>query len=81
VSVHNVTAMRLRRAEPELRPAHRQVPGAGTVRVLWRVVRHRKGGDHTLAAIKSIRDARPDGAPVYVIVDNLSANITPAVRM
>jgi hypothetical protein len=49
--------------------------------VLWRVVRHRKGGDHTLAAIKSIRDARPDGAPVYVILDNLSANITPAVRM
>jgi hypothetical protein len=45
------------------------------------VVRHRKGGDHTLAAIKSIRDARPDGAPVYVILDNLSANITPAVRM
>src|SRR5690348_7751500 len=31
----------------------------------------RKGGDHTLAALKSIRAARPDGAPIYVIVDNL----------
>jgi len=26
------------------------------------VVRRRKGGDHTLAALKSIRAARPDGA-------------------
>jgi hypothetical protein len=33
-----------------------------------------------LAAIKSIRAARPDGAPIYVIMDNLSANKTPAVR-
>jgi transposase len=47
---------------------------------LWGVVRRRKGGDHTLAALKSIRAARPDGAPVYVILDNLSANTTPAVR-
>jgi hypothetical protein len=47
---------------------------------LWGVNRMRKGGDHTLAAIKSIRAARPDGAPVYVIMDNLSANTTPAVR-
>lgn len=47
---------------------------------LWGVVRRRKGGDHTLAAIKSIRAARPDGAPIYVILDNLSANTTPAVR-
>jgi len=47
---------------------------------LWGVVRARKGGDHTLAALKSIRAARPDGAPVYVILDNLSANTTPAVR-
>jgi transposase len=44
------------------------------------VVRRRKGGDHTLAALKSIRRARPDGAPIYVILDNLSANTTPAVR-
>jgi transposase len=47
---------------------------------LWGVVRRRKGGDHTLAALKSIRAARPDGAPIYVILDNLSANKTPAVR-
>jgi transposase InsO family protein len=47
---------------------------------LWGIVRRRKGGDHTLAALKSIREARPDGAPIYVILDNLSANTTPAVR-
>ena len=28
--------------------------------------REHKGGDHTLAALKSIRAARPDGAPIYV---------------
>jgi hypothetical protein len=37
-------------------------------------------GDHSLSALKSIRAARPDGAPIYVIMDNLSANKTPAVR-
>jgi transposase len=47
---------------------------------LWGITRLRKGGDHTLAALKSIRSARPDGAPIYVICDNLSANKTPAVR-
>jgi transposase len=47
---------------------------------LWGVVRRRKGGDHTLAALKSIRALRPDDAPIYVILDNLSANSTPAVR-
>jgi hypothetical protein len=30
--------------------------------------------------LKSIRSARPDGAPVYVILDNLPANKTPAIR-
>lgn len=30
--------------------------------------------------LKSIRAARPDGAPIYVIMDNLSANKTPAIR-
>jgi transposase InsO family protein len=44
------------------------------------VTRLRKGADHTLAALKAIRAARPDGAPIYVIVDNLSANKTPAIR-
>ena len=47
---------------------------------LWGVTRRRKGGDHTLAALRSIRAARPDGAPIYVIMDNLSANTTPAIR-
>jgi transposase len=47
---------------------------------LWGATRRRKGGDHTLAALKSIRVARPDGAPIYVIMDNLSANKTPAIR-
>jgi hypothetical protein len=47
---------------------------------LWGVTRLRKGGDHSLAALKSIRAARPDGAPIYVITDNLSANKTPAIR-
>jgi len=32
----------------------------------------RKGGDHTLAALKSGRAARPDGAPIYVIFDMLT---------
>jgi hypothetical protein len=40
----------------------------------------RKGADHSLAALKSIRAARPDGAPIYVIMDNVSANKTPAIR-
>jgi transposase len=47
---------------------------------LWGITRRRKGADHTLAALKSIRAARPDGAPIYVICDNLSANKTPPIR-
>jgi len=47
---------------------------------LWGVTRRRKGADHTLAALKSIRAARPDGDQVYVTLDNLSANKTPAIR-
>ena len=31
-------------------------------------------------AFKTIRAARPDTAPIYVICDNLSANKTPAIR-
>ena len=41
---------------------------------LWGVNRSRKGATNTLAALKSIRAARPDGAPIYVILDNLSAH-------
>jgi transposase len=47
---------------------------------LWGVVRARKGGDHTLAALKSIRAARPGRYRLYVILDNLRANKTPAIR-
>jgi transposase len=47
---------------------------------LWGVMRARKGADHTLAALKSIRAARPGGYRLYVILDNLSANKTPAIR-
>jgi transposase len=41
---------------------------------LWGVNRRRRGTANTLAALKSVRAARPDGAPVYVILDNLSAH-------
>jgi transposase len=47
---------------------------------LWGVVREHKGGHHTLAALKSIRTARPGGYRLFVILDNLSANKTPAIR-
>jgi transposase len=47
---------------------------------LWGVTRQRKGADHTLAALKSIRAAGPDGYRLFVILDNLSANKTPAIR-
>jgi transposase len=47
---------------------------------LWGVTREHKGADHTLAALKSIRAARPDGYRLFVILDNLSANKTPAIR-
>jgi transposase len=48
--------------------------------LLWGVLRRRKGGDHTLSALKTIRAARPDDAPIYVIMDNLAANKTPTIR-
>ncbi|WP_456034685.1 transposase [Streptomyces rochei] len=41
---------------------------------LWGVNRRKKGAVNTLAALKTIRAARPDGAPIYVILDNLSAH-------
>ena len=47
---------------------------------LWGVVREHKGADHTLAALKSIRAARPGGYRLFVILDNLPANKTPAIR-
>ncbi|MGW3626717.1 IS630 family transposase [Streptomyces sp. NPDC000880] len=41
---------------------------------LWGVNRRRKGIGPSWAALRSIRAARPDGAPIYVILDNLSAH-------
>ncbi|GFE27409.1 hypothetical protein Sliba_78620 [Streptomyces nigrescens] len=41
---------------------------------LWGVNRRKKGAVKTLAALKSVLAARPDGAPIYVIMDNLSAH-------
>ncbi|WP_308378109.1 IS630 family transposase [Streptomyces sp. ISL-98] len=47
---------------------------------LWGTNRRRKGSDHTLAALKTIRAARPDGAPIYIVLDNLSAHKGPKIR-
>jgi hypothetical protein len=44
------------------------------------ITREHKGADHTLAALKSIRAARPDGYRLFVIMDNLAAHTTPAIR-
>ncbi|WP_338060790.1 IS630 family transposase [Streptomyces viridochromogenes] len=47
---------------------------------LWGVNRRRKGTANTLAALKSIRAARPDGAPIYIILDNLFAHTGADIR-
>ena len=47
---------------------------------LWGVLHEHKGGAHTLAALNGIRAARPDGAPIYIVLDNLSCNTTAAIR-
>ncbi len=47
---------------------------------LWGVNRRRKGTINSLAALKSIRAARPDGAPIYIILDNLSAHTGADIR-
>ena len=47
---------------------------------LWGVLHEHKGGAHTLAALKTVRAARPDGAPIYIVCDNLSCNTTAAIR-
>ncbi|MBB4789437.1 transposase [Streptomyces nodosus] len=41
---------------------------------LWGVNRRKKGAPTHWPRLKSIRAARPDGAPIYVILDNLSAH-------
>ncbi len=47
---------------------------------MWGINRRRKGIDHTWAALRTIRAARPDGAPIYVILDNLSAHLNWRIR-
>src|SRR5271170_3903466 len=47
---------------------------------LWGVTREHKGAVHTLAALKSIRASRPGGYRLFVMVANLAANKTPAIR-
>src|SRR3954467_991865 len=47
---------------------------------LWGVVRRRKSAANTLMALRSIRAARPDDQPVYVILDNLSAHKGVTIR-
>ncbi|WP_308370484.1 MULTISPECIES: transposase [unclassified Streptomyces] len=51
--------------------------GDGT---LWGINRRKKGAVNTPAALKSIRAARPDGAPIYVIMDNPSAHKGAGIR-
>ncbi|GHI01785.1 IS630 family transposase [Streptomyces cellostaticus] len=41
---------------------------------LWGINCRKKGAANTPAALKSIRAARPDGAPICVVLDNLSAH-------
>jgi DDE superfamily endonuclease len=44
------------------------------------ITREHNGADHTLAALRLIRAARPDGYRLFLICDNLAANKTPAIR-
>ena len=44
------------------------------------VNRRRKGTANTLAVLKSIRAARPDGASIYIILDDLSAHTGDKIR-
>jgi hypothetical protein len=45
------------------------------------VVRNRKSWRNSLTALKSIRARRPDGEPIYVILDNLSAHKRIDIRL
>lgn len=47
---------------------------------LWGVNRRKKGAVNTLASLRSIRATRPDGAPVYVILDSLPAHKGDKIR-
>jgi transposase len=48
---------------------------------MWGVVRNRKSWRNSLTALKSIRARRPDGEPIYVILDNLSAHKRIDIRL
>jgi DDE superfamily endonuclease len=78
-----------RRCHPDRLPANyhrphrvRQFHGCYSVGddTLWDTVRTRKSAGNTLAALKSIRAARPGGAPIYIILDNLSAHHGQTIR-
>jgi hypothetical protein len=47
---------------------------------LFGVVRQRKSAVNTLEALRSIRARRPDGKPIYVILDNLSVHKGSTIR-
>jgi len=47
---------------------------------MWGVVRQRKSAQNTLAALRTIRAARPDGESIYVTLDNLSAHKGATIR-
>ncbi|MDR7303881.1 transposase InsO family protein [Haloactinomyces albus] len=47
---------------------------------LWGINHRKKGTGNTLTALTSIRAARPDGQPISVILDNLSAHTGATIR-
>ncbi len=71
-----------------LRAAHRRTHGVtyfhGCYSVdddrLWNVNGHRRDTANALATRKSIRAARPDGAPIYITLNNLSAHTGTDIR-
>jgi transposase len=76
-------------SEPQRQPANyhklhgvRQFHGCYSVGddILWGVVHHRKSAGNVLAALRSIRAARPDGQEIFVIMDNLSAHKGKTIR-
>jgi transposase len=76
-------------SQPQRQPANyhklhgvRQFHGCYSIGddTLWGVVRNQKSATNVLAALKSIRAARPDGDMVYVILDNLSAHKGSKIR-
>ncbi|MDT8913606.1 transposase [Amycolatopsis sp. PS_44_ISF1] len=78
-----------RQEHPDRRPAiyHklqgvRQFHGCYSVGddTLWGVVRTKKSAVNTLTAPESIRASRPDGTPICIILDNLSAHRGQPIR-